>query len=152
MLKVLFAGAALALAAGVAMAQALVRQPQTPDKPPAATTAEPNAGDLFQPEHVDSEGVATIRGQVIPYHTVAGTIVVHPKGWDDAARREKSPDGKELGTGGNPEAEASMFYVAYFKKGAPSADRPVTFIYNGGPGSSTMWLHARSLWATEGHG
>jgi len=34
-----------------------------------------------------------------------------------------------------------MFYTAYFKKGAPAADRPITFIYNGGPGSSTMWLH-----------
>ncbi|MFI4949573.1 MAG: S10 family peptidase [Caulobacterales bacterium] len=41
----------------------------------------------------------------------------------------------------NPDAEASMFYVAYFKKGAPAAERPVTFVYNGGPGSSTMWLH-----------
>src|SRR5205085_1696419 len=54
---------------------------------------------------------------------------------------ERGPDGKELGAGNNPEAEASMFYVAYFKKGAPATDRPVTFIYNGGPGSSTMWLH-----------
>ena len=30
---------------------------------------------------------------------------------------------------------------AYFKKGAPSETRPLTFLYNGGPGSSTMWLH-----------
>ena len=34
-----------------------------------------------------------------------------------------------------------MFYVAYFKKDAPSRTRPITFIYNGGPGSPTMWLH-----------
>ncbi len=34
-----------------------------------------------------------------------------------------------------------MFYVAYFKKGAPAADRPITFLYNGGPGSSSVWLH-----------
>ena len=34
-----------------------------------------------------------------------------------------------------------MFYVAYFKKDVPPESRPVTFIYNGGPGSSTMWLH-----------
>ncbi len=33
-----------------------------------------------------------------------------------------------------------MFYVAYFKSGA-GATRPVTFLYNGGPGSSTVWLH-----------
>jgi carboxypeptidase C (cathepsin A) len=36
---------------------------------------------------------------------------------------------------------ARIFYVAYFKKDAPAESRPVTFIYNGGPGSSTMWLH-----------
>ncbi len=98
---------------------------------------------LFQPERADSDGSVTIRGQKIDYHAVAATIIVHPKGWDDAARRERAgPDGKDLGDkDGGPQAEASMFYVAYFKKGAPAADRPVTFIYNGGPGSSTMWLH-----------
>ena len=144
MLKnVLLAGAALSLAAGLAAAQESPssKAPTNDKKPAPAAAAEPNSGVLFQPEHVDSEGTATIRGQKIDYHAVAGTIIVHPRGWDDAARREKGPDGKDLGSGGNPEAEASMFYVAYFKKGVPSADRPVTFIYNGGPGSSTMWLH-----------
>ena len=112
------------------------------NKKPDASTAEPNAGVLFKPERFDSEGVVTVEGQAIPYHAVAGTIVVHPRGWDDAARREAAPaGGANLGAGGNPEAEASMFYTAYFKKGAPAADRPITFIYNGGPGSSTMWLH-----------
>ncbi|WP_433984287.1 peptidase S10 [Tunturiibacter empetritectus] len=37
-----------------------------------------------------------------------------------------------------------MFYVAYFKKDAP-VGRPVTFLYNGGPGSATMWLHMGSF-------
>jgi carboxypeptidase C (cathepsin A) len=40
---------------------------------------------------------------------------------------------------------ASMFYVAYFKKDAKAEDRPITFFYNGGPGSSTIWLHMGSL-------
>ena len=88
---------------------------------------------LFKPEHVESEGVVTVEGQAIAYNAVAGTIVVHPRGWDDAARREASPaPGANLGAGGNPEAEASMFYTAYFKKGAPAADRPITFIYGEG--------------------
>jgi carboxypeptidase C (cathepsin A) len=34
-----------------------------------------------------------------------------------------------------------MFYAAYFKKDAVAAQRPITFLYNGGPGSPTMWLH-----------
>jgi carboxypeptidase C (cathepsin A) len=38
-----------------------------------------------------------------------------------------------------------MFYVAYFKKDAHDEERPITFIYNGGPGSSTVWLHMGSF-------
>ena len=43
----------------------------------------------------------------------------------------------------NGEPIASMFYVAYT---IPSAQpRPVTFLFNGGPGSSSMWLHLGSF-------
>jgi carboxypeptidase C (cathepsin A) len=113
-------------------------------KPPATTTAAPDRGVLFSPEAANSEGSVTVEGQRIDYRAVAGTIVVHPRDWDDAATTEQSstkPDEKNLGDENNPKAEASMFYVAYFKKGVPSADRPITFIYNGGPGSSSVWLH-----------
>ncbi|MEO6928489.1 MAG: peptidase S10 [Casimicrobiaceae bacterium] len=41
--------------------------------------------------------------------------------------------------------EASFFYVAYTLDGAPVAQRPVTFFYNGGPGSSSAWLHLGSF-------
>jgi carboxypeptidase C (cathepsin A) len=40
--------------------------------------------------------------------------------------------------------EASFFYVAYTLDGANAAARPVTFFYNGGPGSATVWLHLGS--------
>jgi carboxypeptidase C (cathepsin A) len=36
---------------------------------------------------------------------------------------------------------ARIFYTAYFKKDAPAGTRPVTFLYNGGPGSASMYLH-----------
>ncbi len=154
----MLAGAAMSLVAGLAVAQppaeprnadrpGAARSASTADqteakKPDARSTAEPNAGVLFKPERVDSEGMVTVGGQAIAYHAIAGTIIVHPRGWDDAARREANPTpGSDLGAGQNPQAEASMFYTAYFKKGVPAADRPITFIYNGGPGSSTMWLH-----------
>ncbi|MDE2503012.1 MAG: peptidase S10 [Burkholderiales bacterium] len=42
-------------------------------------------------------------------------------------------------------AEASMFYVAYTVDGADPATRPVTFFYNGGPGSASVWLHLGSF-------
>lgn len=42
-------------------------------------------------------------------------------------------------------AQASVFYVAYTADGANAATRPVTFFYNGGPGSASVWLHLGSF-------
>ncbi len=39
------------------------------------------------------------------------------------------------------EKKAEFFYVAYTKDEADPADRPILFCFNGGPGSSTVWLH-----------
>ncbi|MDP9049771.1 MAG: peptidase S10 [Acidobacteriota bacterium] len=39
----------------------------------------------------------------------------------------------------------SIFYVAYTEDGADAVSRPVTFFYNGGPGSATIWLHMGSF-------
>jgi carboxypeptidase C (cathepsin A) len=41
--------------------------------------------------------------------------------------------------------DAAMFSVAYEKDDAPHATRPVAFLWNGGPGSSTLWLHMGSF-------
>jgi carboxypeptidase C (cathepsin A) len=145
MKSALFAAAALSLLAGGALAAETPVKAAAQDnsKADALASASADRGVLFSPESVASEGSVTVEGQRIDYRAIAGTIVVHPKGWDDAAAREDK-DGKEakdLGDDANPKAEASIFYTAYFKKGAPSAGRPITFLYNGGPGSSTVWLH-----------
>ncbi len=42
-------------------------------------------------------------------------------------------------------ANGSIFYVAYTEDGVDAKNRPVTFFYNGGPGSATIWLHMGSL-------
>ena len=103
--------------------------------PPGATH-----GRYFKPASVTSHGVVTVAGRHLKYDAVASTVVVHPKGWDDAApsgaSKAKEGEGRE-----NPSAEASMFSIAYFKQGADPARRPLTFLFNGGPGSSTVWLH-----------
>ena len=41
--------------------------------------------------------------------------------------------------------DAAMFSVAYERDGAPHAMRPVAFLWNGGPGSLTLWLHMGSF-------
>ena len=72
-----------------------------------------------------THGVVTIDGQQIPYDATAGTIVLKDE--------ELKPT-------------ASIFYVAYTKSGVKDpSTRPITFIYNGGPGSSTVWLHMGAL-------
>jgi carboxypeptidase C (cathepsin A) len=147
MKKALLLAAALSAVSAVVLAAPTPPKASLPDaeKTDAAATASPDRGVLFSPESSTSEGAVNVEGQRIDYRAVAGTIIVHPKGWDDAAAREQankdSKEAKDLGDDNNPKAEASIFYVAYFKNGAPSADRPVTFLYNGGPGSSTVWLH-----------
>jgi carboxypeptidase C (cathepsin A) len=112
---------------------------------PKAEAAPSDDGALFTPESVSSDGSVMIEGRRVDYRAVAGTLVVHPKDWDDAAPHKAADKDSDADKGDdddkNPKAEASMFYVAYFKKGVPAAGRPITFLYNGGPGSSTVWLH-----------
>ncbi|MGA9914331.1 MAG: GH25 family lysozyme, partial [Paraburkholderia sp.] len=46
---------------------------------------------------------------------------------------------------GDGQTEAQMFFVAYTMDGQDSAKRPVTFAFNGGPGSASLWLHVGAL-------
>ena len=151
----LIAAAALVSAAFAVAAPA----PAAPDKKADGEADKSEGGKFepFKPEAVTSTGSVTIGGVAISYQAVAGTLVVHPKDWDDVPRDPKAANAAsgEEGADKNPNAVASMFYVAYFKSGAGS--RPLTFIYNGGPGSASFWLHMgafgprRIVTATDGH-
>jgi len=88
----------------------------------APPESKPDAA-LVQPQSSTSEGSVSVEGKRVDYKAVAGTLVLHGSG-----DKEDEP-------------QVSMFYVAYFKKGVDAGKRPVTFIYNGGPGSATVWLH-----------
>jgi carboxypeptidase C (cathepsin A) len=128
---------ALIAAFSITTAAALAAPPKSaPGKSPPEAGTTP--ADIFTPREVKSTGTVTVEGHKIAYDAVAGTIIVHPKGWDDAARPRGPKDA--IGTADGPPV-ASMFYVAYFKQGADPRTRPLTFLYNGGPGSSTIWLH-----------
>ncbi|MDE2467071.1 MAG: peptidase S10 [Alphaproteobacteria bacterium] len=94
-----------------------------------------DASGPFKTTEAKSTGSVTVGGQSISYQAVAGNLVVHSKGWSDTPSSEHADKTK------NASAEASMFYVAYFRRGADLSRRPITFIFNGGPGSSSVWLH-----------
>ncbi|GGY39702.1 S10 family peptidase [Parvularcula lutaonensis] len=48
-----------------------------------------------------------------------------------------------LGPEGAPDAE--IFHTAYLKKGADASERPITFVFNGGPGAASVYLHMGAL-------
>ncbi len=126
--------AALLLAAPIALAEDAPHGDKDKD-------AHPAKAGFFKPEESSTDGSVTVGGTRVDYQAVAGTLVVHPKGWDDVPPKE----GDKADDDHNPDAEASIFYVAYFKKGVKPETRPVTFLFNGGPGSSTVWLHMGAL-------
>ena len=133
-------GVLLALGIAACVAVAAAAEPQQERKEGEPEKAEGHKFEPFKPEAVTSNGSVTIGGRAMSYQAIAGTLIVHPRGWDDVPRdpNAKATAGEEGGEA-NPTAEASMFYVYYSRAG--EGPRPVTFFYNGGPGSSTMWLH-----------
>ena len=116
------------------------------DEKPAAKSDKP----AEKPAPTEATSPGSVNG--IAYNAVVGTLTV---GATDAQDAQLGADGKPLPGSqlANSEAKepkdasptARMSYVAYFKKDAKPEDRPVTFFYNGGPGSSTVWLHMGSL-------
>src|SRR5690348_13196835 len=93
------------------------------DKSDAKPAAEAKAKSEAAPQEksVATQHSVTINGRSIAYTATAGTLII---------RNEKG------------EPDASVFYVAYTVGGSKGSDnRPVTFLYNGGPGSSSIWLH-----------
>jgi len=125
-----------ALAAGAllmaGMTQAVFAQEQRrPDEARAADAAKPDAGKNENQAPVPPEKKSethhdlNLDGKTLHYTATAGTLIIRD-GEDD------HPYG-------------SIFSVAYTLDGADPNTRPVTFLYNGGPGSATIWLHMGSV-------
>ena len=106
-------------------------QPTAPQPPtPAAQSAA-----LSEPTDrlVTTHHTIQINGQPIRYSVTAGTMVLK-----DEVEEEK----KEGQTPSNQKAKAEVFFIAYTRSDiADTTARPVTFSFNGGPGSSSVWLH-----------
>src|SRR5271163_1115946 len=90
---------AAGLVAGLALAfsLSLIAAPAAPEAKPAGDAAPEGKFEPFKPESVTSTGTVTIGGQAISYQAVAGTLIVHPKDWDDVPRDPKADKG---GSGG----------------------------------------------------
>ncbi len=86
---------------------------------PAAASRADSAGVPAVEKVSTTHHTVIVDGEKIAYTARAGTMVLH-----DA-------DGKANGT---------VFYISYTKDGVDSTKRPVTFFFNGGPGSASIWL------------
>ncbi len=105
--------------------QAQDKKPGEPKaQPPAATEANKATAPVPTEQSSVTGHTLALNGQTIHYTATAGNLLLR----DD----KDKPNG-------------SMFYVAYTKDGTDATSRPITFLYNGGPGSSTLWLHMGSF-------
>ncbi len=80
--------------------------------------------DMTETPPVVTHHQITLDGKALKYTATAGRLPI------------KRDDGK---------IEAEMFFVAYTLDGQDPAKRPLTFAFNGGPGSATIWLHMGAL-------
>ncbi len=79
---------------------------------------------------VETQHSITIHGQEIKYTVTTGTIVLK----EETPEREKDYEGEK--------PKAQFFFVAYTRNDVDDkSKRPLTFSFNGGPGSSSVWLH-----------
>jgi len=119
MKKIVGVGVVMLFFALVPAAHLLAQAPEKESKPAEAKPATESA----PPKEESSVTDHTIRlgGQTIPYKATAATILV------------KDDKGEPTG---------SIFYMAYTRSDVKDlSQRPLAFLYNGGPGSSSVWLH-----------
>lgn len=112
------------LAGTSVLALAQDKKPSEPKAQQPAATTEANKGAPTTEQSSVTQHTLVLNGKTIHYTATAGNLIL------------RDNDGKPNG---------SMFYVAYTLDGAEAKDRPVTFLYNGGPGSSSLWLHMGSF-------
>jgi carboxypeptidase C (cathepsin A) len=108
-------------------------KPVEEPKPPAPTPGKEKEDereeqdlrfDMAEVPPVTTHHQMTVSGRALKYTATAGRLPI------------KRADGK---------IEAEMFFVAYTLDNENSAQRPLTFAFNGGPGSASVWLHMGAL-------
>ena len=113
--------------------QPSTKPPEMPAAVPDETKSDTGKTDKDdKDEHYDMKEVPpvvthhqiTLNGKALNYTATTGRLPI------------KRGDGK---------IEAEMFFVAYTLDGQEAAKRPLTFAFNGGPGSATIWLHMGAL-------
>ena len=93
-------------------------RPGPPASRPAATTAPAASADAK--DLSVTHGTVTRDGRSIAYRATAGQMAMK----DEAGK-----------------VKANIFFVSYDTERSDAGDRPLTFLFNGGPGAAAVWLH-----------
>jgi len=115
----------------LALAVPVLPVPTLAQERPAAADAKSEASkDLPIPQEntAITQHQQTLNGQALHYTATVGNLLISKEDHDEAEKPYHS-----------------VFYVAYTLEGADAKTRPVTFLYNGGPGSATIWLEMGSV-------
>jgi carboxypeptidase C (cathepsin A) len=106
-----------------------MEKPLTTETKPNESKDEKKEKPEIKDQLVVTQHSITIGGEEVKYTVTAGTVVLK-----EETEREKDYEG-ELPKG-------QFFFIAYTLDGVDDpANRPITFSFNGGPGSSSVWLH-----------
>ena len=99
-------------------------EPTKPDSAEATDKDKDEHYDVTEAPPVITHHQIAVNGKTLSYTATAGRLPI------------KRGDGK---------IEAEMFFVAYTLDGQDGGRRPLTFAFNGGPGSASVWLHMGAL-------
>jgi len=112
---------------------------ESPDAKSSGAAEPSESPKYLKDEAKVTQGSITIEGRALSYQAEAGILVVHVK---DPMDDDAPPPRDDKSAAPPPQTpEAGMSYVAYFRGDKEDTRRPITFLFNGGPGSSTVWLH-----------
>ncbi len=128
------------LALGASFASAAQRPPGEAPETKVSIVPEPTESPRYLKDELQaSSGAMLIGGHALNYQAEAGILVVHVK--DPLDDDPPPPHEDKSGAPPAQPPEVGMSYVAYFRGDKEDGHRPITFLFNGGPGSSTVWLH-----------
>src|SRR5271154_6517678 len=113
--------------------------------PPNAASAPEAAAAQEQKPREGSGDKANDKEERYDMTEVAPVVTHHEITVDGKLLKYSATTGRLPIKRGDGKFEAQMFFVAYTLDGQDAAKRPLTFAFNGGPGSSTIWLHMGAL-------
>lgn len=131
---------------------------ETKPDTPVSTKNESKAGEE-EPVLSITAHTINLGGKTLKYHATAGYLILKEEEGKPLVKKEGAPppppppkeesekkEGDEKKPKDGLKPKAKIFFIAYTLDDVPDATaRPITFAFNGGPGSSSVWLHMASI-------